>query len=179
MVTPPHAFCRIPVALRAAAALLACAATVLAAAPPAGAAPAAAPGELLVGYTAAATAAQRSDARDAVDATVVDTVLPSEGRGAVQPVHVDPDASLRQVAAAIDARPGVAFAEPNYAQSADAVRPTEPDLTQLWGLHNTGQDILGWTGTAGADMGAYDAWAVTAGDPSQPVAIFDTGIDTG
>ncbi|MBI3925723.1 MAG: S8 family serine peptidase [Armatimonadetes bacterium] len=57
--------------------------------------------------------------------------------------------------------------------SAQPVVPNDLD-TRLWGLNNTGQN----GGTAGADIDAPEAWAVTTGSRTGPViCVIDTGID--
>lgn len=53
--------------------------------------------------------------------------------------------------------------------------PNDPLLTNQWHLRNTGQA----GGTAGEDVHAEDAWAITAGDPSVAIAILDDGVDIG
>lgn len=56
------------------------------------------------------------------------------------------------------------------------VSTNDPQYGSQWGLHNTGQPINSKAGTAGADIGIEDAWAVSQGQ-SQVVAVVDTGID--
>ncbi len=50
-------------------------------------------------------------------------------------------------------------------------------VSSLWGLHNTGQSILGVTGTADADIDAPAAWAMNTGSSSTIIAVIDTGVD--
>lgn len=66
----------------------------------------------------------------------------------------------------------VAYAEPNYIQSIDAV-PDDPSFNDLWGLHNEGQS----SGTADADIDALEAWGIETGSQDVVVAVIDTGID--
>ncbi|MDQ2983090.1 MAG: S8 family serine peptidase, partial [Actinomycetota bacterium] len=78
----------------------------------------------------------------------------------------------------------VRYAEPNYIVHADAL-PNDPSFGELYGLRNTGQSILGTTGTPGADISAADprwdksagAWGVSTGSKANVVAVVDTGID--
>ena len=48
--------------------------------------------------------------------------------------------------ALIERNPNVAYVQPNYIYSTQA-SPNDPSFSQLWGLHNTGQD----GGTADGD----------------------------
>ena len=52
-----------------------------------------------------------------------------------------------------------------------------PRFSNLWGLHNTGQSILGNEGTSGADISADEAWEIETGTSSAIVAVVDTGVD--
>jgi serine protease len=76
----------------------------------------------------------------------------------------------------LSARPDVAFVEPNFIVYAVGA-PNDPLFGQLWGLQNTGQSILGVTGTPGADIGAVSAWNISTGSTANVVAVVDTGID--
>jgi subtilisin family serine protease len=87
----------------------------------------------------------------------------------------------------LKANPVVRYAEPNYIVHADAaVTPRIPSgarFTELWGMRNTGQPILGVPGVAGADSQASLAWSTDAwganlpGSDSVVVGVTDTGID--
>jgi subtilisin family serine protease len=76
----------------------------------------------------------------------------------------------------LSARPDVDYVEPNYIVHADAL-PNDPLFGELWGLRNTGQPILGFVGTAGADISATAAWDLTTGSRDNVVAVVDTGVD--
>jgi subtilisin family serine protease len=70
----------------------------------------------------------------------------------------------------------VLYAEPNYiVRTAQHVQltPNDPNFTQLWGLHNTGQT----GGTPDADIDAPEAWDITTGSSSVVVFVVDTGVD--
>lgn len=73
-------------------------------------------------------------------------------------------------------RADVEFAEPNYIVHAIAI-PNDPSFSQLWGLQNTGQPILGITGKPGADISAPLAWDISTGSTANVVAVIDTGVD--
>src|SRR5437016_4639178 len=76
----------------------------------------------------------------------------------------------------LSARPDVQYVEPNYIVRAIAT-PNDPYFSQLWGLHNTGQTILGQPGKPGADISAVEAWDISTGSRANVVAVVDTGID--
>ncbi len=65
----------------------------------------------------------------------------------------------------------VEYAEPDYIVQASLI-PNDPNFSQLWGLHNTGQD----GGTADADIDAPEAWDINTG-VSTVVAVIDTGVN--
>ncbi|GAC1419675.1 MAG: hypothetical protein NVSMB62_12650 [Acidobacteriaceae bacterium] len=73
-------------------------------------------------------------------------------------------------------RSDVVFAEPDYVVHAINA-PNDPGYGQLWAMKNTGQAILGYQGTSGADIGAEAAWNVTTGTSNVVVGVVDTGID--
>ena len=89
--------------------------------------------------------------------------------------------------------PDVLYAEPDYiiTISPDQPGPIVQDTTPLqiiattpndslfgylWGLHNSGQNVNGLTGTSGADINATAAWDITTGSSNVTVAVVDTGV---
>jgi subtilisin family serine protease len=74
------------------------------------------------------------------------------------------------------ARKDVEYAEPNFIIHAVST-PNDPSFGQLWGLQNTGQSVLGVSGTPGADIKATSAWNVSTGSRSSVIAVVDSGID--
>ncbi len=81
---------------------------------------------------------------------------------------VDPAA----VRAAYASDPSVEFAEPNFAVRA-LLTPNDPNLTEQWALHNTGQT----GGIPDSDIDAPEAWDFENGDPAILTAVVDTGVD--
>ncbi|HYV10221.1 MAG TPA: S8 family serine peptidase [Pyrinomonadaceae bacterium] len=79
---------------------------------------------------------------------------------------------------ALRARSDVIYAEPNFIRRA-FVAPNDPRYPEMWGLNNTGQtsDHGGHPGTAGNDIRAEQAWAITTGSRSVVVGVIDSGID--
>jgi serine protease len=73
-------------------------------------------------------------------------------------------------------RPDVLYAEPNYLWRKKDV-PNDPFFSSQWSLSNTGQQISGQNGIAGADIGAIPAWDITQGSRSIVIGIVDSGID--
>ncbi|MDD5064204.1 MAG: S8 family serine peptidase [Phycisphaerae bacterium] len=68
--------------------------------------------------------------------------------------------------------PDILYAEPVYKCRKSAV-PNDARFSDLWGLHNTGQE----GGTADADIDAPEAWDLDTGDGSVVVAVIDSGVD--
>jgi subtilisin family serine protease len=54
-----------------------------------------------------------------------------------------------------------------------SLNPTDPQFSSQWDFQNSGQN----GGTAGADIHATQAWAVTTGSTHTTIAVIDTGID--
>ena len=73
-------------------------------------------------------------------------------------------------------QPGVLWVEPNYIVS-KAATPNDTSFLNLWGLHNTGQLVLGVGGTPDADIDAPEAWDVSTGSTAVAVGVIDTGVD--
>jgi subtilisin family serine protease len=76
----------------------------------------------------------------------------------------------------------IEFIEPNAVFTIqgylDNQIPQDPNFSDLWGMHNTGQkDSAGQTGVAGIDMDAARAWHLQTGSRDIVVAVIDTGID--
>ncbi len=92
---------------------------------------------------------------------------------ATEIVRADPG-RLTEALDALNADPDVDFAEPN-----GRVRAATADLrwSELWGLDNSGQAVLGQKGTADADIDAPEAWALGATGAGQKVAVVDTGVN--
>jgi len=99
-------------------------------------------------------------------------------------VKLDPSkgTSVEEAIAYYEKDPSIEYAEPNWKRYAyqDGEPPVNDKYFQyMWGLHNTGQEIIPGTGIAGvpdADIDAPEAWQVF--DSSEPVivAVIDTGI---
>lgn len=77
----------------------------------------------------------------------------------------------------ISQNPNVQYVEPNYIYRINKT-PNDPMLGQLWGMSNTGaQDASGQVGTAGMDIGAFQAWDIETGNENVVVAVIDTGVN--
>ena len=143
----------------------------LAAAVP-GAPAAQAPGELIVRFAPAAGPGDRLATR--LDADVgFERSLPLRG---VQLVSTEPGQSVPAAAAELERSADVVYAEPNFIRQIQAV-PNDPLFPNLYGLHNTGQAVLGFRGTPDADIDTPEAWDLTTGSPQVVAAVVDSGVD--
>lgn len=71
--------------------------------------------------------------------------------------------------------PQVEYAEPDYVVHHTAT-PNDTYFGLQWGMLNSGQNVNGVVGTAGADSRATQAWDVFTGDPNFVIAVIDTGM---
>jgi subtilisin family serine protease len=83
-----------------------------------------------------------------------------------------PGAGTKDVAAWGATAAGIVSLEPDFALSR-SLMPNDPSLSQLWGLHNTGQS----GGVVDADIDAPEAWDVTTGSRSVVIGVIDSGVD--
>ncbi|MCP4047283.1 MAG: S8 family serine peptidase, partial [Gammaproteobacteria bacterium] len=83
----------------------------------------------------------------------------------------DDELSIEQAISELQATGQVEYAEPDYPLSINTT-PNDTSFSQLYGLHNTGQN----GGTADADIDAPEAWGITTGSSSVIVAVIDTGV---
>jgi subtilisin family serine protease len=81
-------------------------------------------------------------------------------------------ASAAAAVAELRTCPGVEGVDFDGPATLSATIPNDPFFSQLWGLHNTGQN----GGTPGADIHATEAWDLHTGDGTLTLAIIDTGI---
>ncbi len=125
-------------------------------------------GELLVKFNPGVPGAEKRNAHARAGASIIKE-FPSLG---IYHVAIAKGQSVEEAVSLYSRNPNIAYAEPNYIVSADMF-PNDPDLSQLWGLHNTGQT----GGIVDADIDAPEAWDITHGISNTVVAVIDTGID--
>ncbi len=134
--------------------------------------PAFVPGELLVKFRPAVRREAAAEYKAWFDISTRRTFAINGYQHVKLPEGVDVDEALELYLS----DPDVEHAEPNYIVYAD-VQPLDPDFDQLWGLHNTGQNVNGINGTHDADIDAPEAWDVTTGSSDVVVAVIDSGVD--
>lgn len=87
-------------------------------------------------------------------------------------LRVPAGTNIPSMVAEYEADPAVAYAEPNLIYRIVDF-PNDPDFSEQWALHNTGQT----GGQPDADIDAPEAWDIEKGKPSVLIAIVDTGVD--
>ena len=141
--------------------------------------------DVLVKFRAGTTARVQADVRsEALDAAGAQprAARRVEGLPGVWRVPVDEGAAPGAVARRLDARSDVGWAVPDV-PATTSVTPNDPLFPNLWGLNNTGQQVVGgdpdpFTGVAGIDIGALGAWGTTRGSADVSVAVVDSGIES-
>lgn len=74
--------------------------------------------------------------------------------------------------------PAVEYIEPNYyLYPSSTYISSDTYASELWGLKNIGQNIIGSTGLSGIDINLEQAWQISKGSPSVVVAVIDSGTD--
>lgn len=143
------------------------------------------PGELIVRFAPKAKGINRSKAeRKAILATINGgTIKHSFKRvSGLTVVKLPKNTKVKDKINAFKNRSDILYAEPNYKIYLHATFPDDPDLSKLWGLHNTGQEhpLEGGgtdSGTEDADIDAPEAWDIATDADDIVVAVIDTGVD--
>ncbi|MEO8338340.1 MAG: S8 family serine peptidase [Nitrospirota bacterium] len=127
------------------------------------------PGEVIVKF--------QDSASKATIAAAGGQMITSFAGGAerVQHLKLDKGENVEDALARYRHSPAVEYAEPNYIRQLAAI-PNDTQLTSLWGLHNSGQNVNGTVGTADVDIDAPEAWDITTGSSNVIIAVIDTGI---
>lgn len=131
--------------------------------------PAYVPGEVVVGYELDSNAVQAA-ARSATG-----TELAERLAGEVEQLEIADGETVTETVAELEARPGVAYAVPNYLARA-SLSPNDPGRGGVDGWRS-----VQWNFLAGAGVDAPGAWdlAAAAGAPGArgvTVAVIDTGV---
>ncbi len=129
--------------------------------------------ELLVRFKTDITKTAISQLHATVGANVLKTfeIVPN-----LQLVRLPSGTNLTEAIKLYEKNPNVLYAEPNYIRRTTQqafLTPNDPQFSQLWALHNTGQT----GGTPDADIDAPEAWDLSTGSSSVVVAVIDTGVD--
>jgi len=127
--------------------------------------------EVLVRFVDGTTEARKAEIREGVGAWRV-RVFPAIG---VEHWRLPEDRGTADVVARLQEMPDVLYAEPNYLYTPHAM-PDDPLFDQAWYLNNTGQAVNGFSGTAGADISAPEAWEIETGNPELVIAVIDSGV---
>ncbi len=129
---------------------------------------------LIVTYKAGTTQAQQSMANNGAAVQHFNNIL--GGRLAKLTVETD---DIHVLMKRLRKHPAIENVELNYHISINEPAAAVDDVhyNQLWSLKNTGQDINGVTGVAGADIDAETAWQKTTGSKAVVVGVIDTGLN--
>jgi subtilisin family serine protease len=129
------------------------------------------PGRVIVKFRDDAVDFDRVTARSVVNARVqrAYTIVPG-----LESIEVGMD--VDQAIAVLRMMPSVEYSEPDYVWRTSATTPNDTYFGLEWGLHNTGQDIRGVSGTPDADIDMVEAWDIITGDANMVIAVIDSGV---
>lgn len=127
-------------------------------------------GELLVKFKSSVVTSSSQKVHQAVGASVIKRFAMAPN---LELVTLPKGLSVKDAVMQYMSDPNVEYAEPNYIRHIMSTIPNDTYFGNQWALHNTGTYA---SGTAGADIKATDAWAITQGS-SIAIAVLDTGID--
>jgi subtilisin family serine protease len=129
------------------------------------------PGEVLIKFKERTTQAEMKALHSNLRAQEIKRIE----RIGVRRIKLPSDISVKEAVAHYKMDPNVKYAEPNYIIHFAAM-PTDSAFGELWGLHNTGQQVNGVTGTNDADIDAPEAWDITTGSDNVIIAVLDSGV---
>ena len=93
----------------------------------------------------------------------------------VSRIKLPPDISIEEAVSNYKLDQNVEYAEPNYIYHLTVI-PNDSNFSNLWGLHNIGQQVNGVPGTMDADIDAPEAWGITTGSADVIIAVVDSGV---
>jgi len=88
-------------------------------------------------------------------------------------VKLPPDKTIEDALTTFNKSSSILYAEPNYRLKALSTFPNDPNFSQLWGMHNTGQT----GGKEDADIDAPETWDIATEANDIIVAVIDSGVD--
>ncbi|HEV3478297.1 MAG TPA: S8 family serine peptidase [Gaiellaceae bacterium] len=130
------------------------------------------PGEIIVRFKPGLTMSAQRAAAATEGATIGEPLL----LPGASVVELTPGASVVATIEALEQRPDVLYAQPNYVYRA-AASPSDPFFGLLWGLQNSGQIVEERSGRADADIDAPEAWSIETGTDAVKVAVVDSGVE--
>jgi subtilisin family serine protease len=132
------------------------------------------PGELLVQFSAGASAAAKQAALASVGGHAAEVLRAQLGEGELVRITFGAGLDVEKAMEIISRRPGVSFAEPNYIVGVDAVSDdTAYTGGQLWGMYG---DQTSPANQYGSQAG--EAWAAGhTGSAKVAIGVIDSGID--
>jgi subtilisin family serine protease len=98
------------------------------------------------------------------------------GLSGMQVVKLTSNVSVKDAIREYQKNSDVVYVQPNYVYHTTALIPNDPSFNLQWGLHNTGQQVNGITGSPDADIDAPEAWDNSTGSNTVIIAVIDSGV---
>ncbi|NQT92162.1 MAG: hypothetical protein HQ559_05320, partial [Lentisphaerae bacterium] len=137
-------------------------------------------GEVLIRFKKSVSTKRARAAAVALGLSVRRTYPALSARKGRAYLHCRSRKTTAELVADLGRHPLVDVVVPNYIKTVSAPSfPTDPEFTDLWGLHNTGQTVDGAVGTSDADIDYPEAWELSRPPDANEVivAVIDTGVD--
>lgn len=109
-------------------------------------------------------------------------VLNDLGETGISQVELREGQTVEEAIAEYSTHPDVEYVQPNYIYHVNN-SPNDPIYNQLWGMNNTGQNVITYTyslnnpGTSNSDMRMESAWDVNTDCTNTIVAVVDSGVN--
>ena len=127
--------------------------------------------QILIRFTTDTSDSRKNEIREDVGAELIKIV---------KSIHIElwqlPDGiTTDEVIDYLNSLSEIEYLEPNYLYKPQML-PNDPYFNQLWYLKNTGQEVNGLAGLAGADISASAAWDIETGCHDIVIAVIDSGV---
>jgi len=133
-------------------------------------------GEVLVKFRSGTTDASIRSVLSRRGAVALDSLYDSrEKKDLMSKVKIREGLDVIEAVSQFRLDPAVEHVQPNFKYRFFS-SPDDPLYPELWGLDNTGQEVLDITGAQDSDIDAPEAWDIATGSSDIVIAVVDSGV---